>query len=431
MAAGLLEQLNPKHPLHLLANQIPWDAFEEEFATLYSHTGQPGKPIRLMVGILILKQMDNLSDERVVEKWVENPYYQHFCGEREFQWKFPCDPSDLVHFRNRIGIKGMEWIFTISIAMHQEEALEKEIVVDTTVQEKNITYPTDTKLHARIIEKCVGIAQGAGVPLRRSYARTVKKLQMAQRFRRSPKTQKKAIKAARQLKTIAGRLVRELERKLNKDQQEKFAKKLGLFQRVLQQQRSDKNKVYSLHEPDVSCISKGKLHKKHEFGSKVSVAMTKTSGIIVGALSFKGNPYDGHTLPEVLDQVRRFRGELPKIAICDRGYRGRAKIGETEILIPKPPKKDATAHEKQKMRRRFRRRAAIEPIIGHLKSDHRMGRNFLKGVTGDEVNVLLAAAAFNFKKAMRALALFFVWIRMLVFGRVLPLVGSPMAQAGS
>ncbi len=399
----LADQLNPKHPLYRLAENIPWDLFDKEFSRHYSHTGRSAHPIRLMVGLLILKQLRNLSDEGVVERWVENGYYQYFCGETFFQWEFPCHPTDLVYFRKRIGEKGVEKIFQVSIDLHGTKAKEREILVDTTVQEKSITFPTDTKLYKKIADKCVAIAEKEGVKLRQSYRRTTKKLVLAQRFRSHPKNYKKATKAARKLKTIAGRLIRDLERKLTADAFNRNLTQLRIFERVLAQQKNSSNKIYSLHEPQVYCVGKGKEHKKYEFGAKASVAVTKDSCIIVGAVSHPKNEHDSKTLTAVISQSSELRNQCPEVAICDRGYRGKSKVGETRILIPKPPGKRATAYQRQKARKRFRRRAGIEPIIGHLKSDYRLIRNYLKGSIGDSINLMLAAAAFNFKKWMREL----------------------------
>jgi IS5 family transposase len=356
-----------------------------------------------MVSLLLLKQMYNLGDETVLESWVQNPYWQYFSGETEFRWKLPLEPSDFVHFRKRIGEKGVKKILQISIELHGKEAMESEVVVDTTVQEKNITYPTDVKLYRKIIEQCRKIAKVENIAQRQSYSRIVKKLVMAQRFRNHPKNRKKANSASRKLKTIAGRMVREIERKLTEEKRPRYEEKIEIFNKILSQKRTDKEKVYSIHERQVYCISKGKEHKKYEFGSKASLVITKNSGVIVGAYSLEKNDYDGHTLPKALEQCEELRGKRPKVAIADRGYRGRTRIGETEILLPKAPKKNSSEYEKRKARARFRRRAAIEPIIGHLKTDYRMARNYLKGVIGDSINLMLAAAAFNFKKLMRKL----------------------------
>lgn len=406
----LADQLNPKHPLYRLGNTIPWDELDREFSELYSAVGRNAHPIRLMVGLLILKQLRNLSDESVVERWVENSYYQYFCGEAFFKWKFPCHPTDLVLFRKRIGEKGVERIFQISIELHGSKAKEYELLIDSTVQEKNITFPTDTKLYERISKKCVSIADKESLKLRQTYKRTLKKLILAQRFRNHPKNYRKARKAAHKLKTIAGRLTRELKRKLPIDAFQQYSSLFDIFDRVLLQQRNSSRKVYSIHEPDVYCIGKGKAHKKYEFGAKASIAVTKNSGIIVAAVSHPENIHDSKTLIEVISQSSELRGQCPKVAICDRGYRGQSKVGETQILIPKPSGKKATPYQRQKARKRFRKRAGIEPIIGHLKSDYRLMRNYLKGTVGDSINLMLAAAAFNFKKWMREIQLSFAVI---------------------
>ena len=410
----LADQLNPKHPLYRLAERIPWDFFEQEFAKHYSHTGRSAHPIRLMVGLLLLKQLRNLSDESVVERWVENGYYQYFCGETFFQWDFPCHPTDLVYFRKRIGEKGVEKILQVSIDLHGSKAKEREILIDTTVQEKNITFPTDTKLYRKIAEQCVSIADKEGVQLRQTYRRTIKKLMLAQRFRNHPKNYTKAVKAQRKLKTIAGRLMRDVERKLSAAAFSRYVGLFKIFERVMCQGKNSSDKVYSIHEPQVYCIAKGKDHKKYEFGAKASIALTKNSGIIVGAVSHSKNTHDSKTLIEVIGQSSELRGQCPAVAICDRGYRGKSRIGETQVLIPKPSGKRATAYQRYKARKRFRKRAGIEAIIGHLKSDHRLIRNFLKGGVGDSINLMLAAAAFNFKKWMRQVQYLFGAVFMAV-----------------
>ena len=403
----LMDQLNPRDPLLKLAARIPWQRFEDEFDGLYSEHGRPAKPVRLMVGIMILKQLENLSDERVVEAWVRNPYYQAFCGEQYFQWRFPCDPTDLVYFRKRIGEDGARLIFEVSVELHGDDAKEREVTVDTTVQEKNITFPTDAKLLTKVIEGCRKIAKQEGLQLRRSFRRTLPKLRLKRMTTR---------KRVKKMKTMAGALIRELQRKLPMEILVKYEDKLKLFERVRNQERCDKNKVYSLHEPDVLCIGKGKAHKPYEFGRKASIVCTKTIGIIVGAMSFTKNIYDGHTLPNVLEQTWQITGVCPSAAICDRGYRGLTHVGDTEIHTPKTPKKSDTPHQRRKARARFRRRAGIEPVIGHLKHDHRMVRNYLKGALGDAINLYMAAAAFNFKKWMRKLGSLFAFLAFLLFG---------------
>jgi transposase, IS5 family len=395
------EMLNPKHPLYLLAQKIPWEELEKEFQSNYSQKGRRAKPVRLMVSLLLLKQMYDLGDETVISHWVQNPYFQFLSGEKTFKWEFPCDPSDLVHFRNRIKEEGVKKIFEVSIRLHGKKAEEETIIADTTVQEKNVTFPTDMKLHCKIIGKCKSIAKKESIPLRQTYTRTVKTLLLEQRFKRHPKGMKRAHRAQRKLHTIAARLLREIEKKLSEANSTTYQKDIELFHQVLKQKRSDQNKIYSLHEPEVYCISKGKEHKKYEFGSKVSILTTKNSGIIVGALSFEKNEFDGNTLSAALEQYKSLMKKEAKEVIADRGYRGKKEIGQTRIEIPGKQHKFKTAYEKRKIRLKFRRRASIEPIIGHLKADTGLERNYLKGTKGDKINAMLAAAAYNIRKWMR------------------------------
>lgn len=394
------EQLNHRHPLYILANQVEWKKFEDGFKKHYcENNGAPAKPIRLMVGLLLLKHLRDLSDESVVEQWAENSYYQYFCGELYFASAEPCVSTELVEFRKRIGEAGVELIFQESIRINGKDAQEVEAVTDTTVQEKNITFPTDSKLHQKIIDKCRDIAGKENLELRQSYTQVEKKYVRDLRFSRHPKNQAKSRKARRKIKTIAGRLVREIERKLSVNSHSTYFSSIAIFKKVLSQKKNDKQKIYSLHEPHTQCISKGKEHKKYEFGSKVSLMKTKNSGVFIGALNIPLNDYDGHTLIPALEQQQRLTGQILKNNFVDRGYRGVKKVLGTNIIIP-DHKKTASNYEKLKLRKSFRRRAAIEPKIGHLKSDHRLSRNFYKGIFGDNINVMLAASAMNFKRMM-------------------------------
>jgi IS5 family transposase len=408
LAPTLAEQLNPRHPLYLLAHEIDWAYFEAEFSGLYSDKGRPAHSIRLMTSLLLLKSIYNLSDEKLVEEhWEMNAYFQYFGGKQHQQWGQPCAASDLVHFRQRIGEGGVEKILKHSIDKHGKDGQDPHVSVDSTAQEKNITYPTDAKLHKKIIDKCVKKAKKQGITLRRSYKRTSKQLLRDTYNGTHPKRRKKADVAKRKLKTIAGRLVRELERKLPPGD---FARELELFKKVLAQQKDSKDKIYSLHEPQVYCMSKGKAHKKYEYGCKASVVLTQKTGIIVGAMTFKTNVYDGHTLEEVLQQAAALTGKAPKTATVDRGYQGKQQVGNTQVHLPKPPLKRDSVYQRRKKRKHHRRRAAIEPIIGHLKADHRAARNFLKGQIGDSINFIMAAAGFNFKKLMVKLQEIKLWL---------------------
>ena len=399
------EQLNHSHPLYILANRIDWNVFEDAFKKHYSATqGKPAKPIRLMVSLLILKQLRNLSDESVVEQWAENAYYQYFGGEDLFSVKPPCVPTELVEFRKRIGEAGVELILKESIRINGTDADDDNLSGDTTVQEKNITYPTDDKLYKKIIVKCQKIAEKEALELRQSYKFTIKKLSTIQRFKKTKGGANKARKACKKIKTIAGRLVRELDRKLSPSVLNRYATDLSLFKKVLAQKRSDTGKIYSLHEPEVKCYTKGKEHKKFEFGSKASFLVTQSTGVIVGAFNFTETLHDSKTLPAALQQYERLMDKEAKNVFLDRGYRGPKMINNTALHTPKPDKNITTAK-----RKRHKRRAAIEPVIGHLKHNYRMLRNYLKGTVGDAMNVMLAGAAMNFKRMMNK------WKEELVF----------------
>ena len=411
--------IDMNHELVLLSKQIDWEAVESEFAEYYcADNGRPSVPIRKMVGMMLLKSIYNLSDEGVVARWMENPYMQYFTGEKVFQKRPPMNPIDMTKFRKRIGEKGAEKIFKISLMVNAGEITEKEmrmVMVDSTVQEKNITFPTDAKLYRKIIAKVLKMARKEEIELRRTYTRELKALKLKVRFMNHPTRMKEGKKAVKRIRTIARAMVNDIVRKMNNHQLSFYGKDLDLFMRVINQERNDKDKIYSLHEPEVQCISKGKEHKKYEFGNKSAIGKT-TSGLIVSALAFRGNPYDGHTLSAHWEQIRRLTGHTPKEILTDRGYRGKKSVGSTDISIPTSGSLKQSYYEKRKARKKFCKRAGIEPVIGHLKSDYRMMRNYLKGTLGDAINTLMAAAAYNMRHWMNknALSSFVSWLKTLV-----------------
>lgn len=410
--------LNPRHELVLLANQIDWLRFDAAFAECYCpDTGAPGKAIRLMVGLHYLKYTFNESDESVVARWIENPYWQYFCGYTHMQHECPLHPTALVKWRKRVGAKRLSALLreTIDLAVREQHVSRRDLErvnVDTTVQEKNITHPTDAKLLSRCIAKLAAAAQQRGIVLRQSYVRVGKRAAIkasryahARQFRRMRRE-------LRFLRTRVGRMIRDIERKAASVDGE-LATLLERADRIRGQQPKDKNKLYSLHEPEVRCISKGKAHKRYEFGQKVSVATTNGDNWFVASELMAGNPYDGHTLAATMEAVEANTGVTLRDAYVDKGYRGHDYKGLAAVHIAGSSKRKLTRSE----RKRRRRRSAVEPKIGHAKSDHRMGRCFLQGLAGDATNATLAAAGANLRKLLNLLsfALTESWIAL--FGR--------------
>ena len=405
------QMLDPKHPLFRLANAIDWEYFEKEFGKFYvEKVGRPGKPIRILVGLHYLKNAYDESDESCVERFLENPYWQYFCGFEHFQHEFPLNPTTLVKWRQRIGKAGIEKLFYQTLLTAQKLGLLNKshlnkVNIDTTVQEKAIAYPTDARLYYKMQVKLVKTAQKYGIELRQSYRRLGKKALVMQGRYAHARQMKRAMRETKRLKMYLGRITRELRRKTGDSASGALEELLQRSERLLQQKKHDTNKLYSCHAPEVECISKGKTHKKYEFGCKVSVATTSRDNWIVGIQAHHGNPYDGHTLDGMLKFVNRMTGTPVKEAYCDRGYRGHNHTGDTIVHI---------AGNKQRMtrslRKWLRRRCAIEPIIGHLKSDNRMDRNYLKGAIGDTINVLLCGCGANIRKLIAAFFLPFVFI---------------------
>jgi IS5 family transposase len=411
MGARLEFMIDLDHELVRLAGVIPWDEVAKEFRPMYAPgNGRPAIPTRLMAGLHLLKHTFGLSDEQVVVRWTENPYWQFFCGEEYFRHKLPIHPSQMTRWRQRIGESGCEKLLKMTIEAGKktqavkEESFEK-IIVDTTVQPKNVQHPTDARLYRKVHASMLRIAQKEGLDLRQSYRKLMEWAFRKHGGHTKAKQFKRARKVLKQLKTMAGRVMRDVERKLDEPGWEAHKGTLLLAEQILTQVRTTRGKLYSLHAPEVECIAKGKAHRPYEFGVKVSLAVTHKEGFVVGIQTCPENPYDGHTLDGQLDQVERLVGKAPAFAFVDRGYKGHGVPEErTRVLISGTRKLGLT------QKRHLRRRAAVEPEIGHLKADGLLGRNFLKGMEGDAMNALLCGAGHNLRKILAKLRLWlYAW----------------------
>lgn len=408
------------HPLVRLGELVPWSDFDEAFGRFYKPVGRPAKPTRLLVGLHYLKHTSDLSDEETVARWVENPYWQVFCGFEFFQHQLPIDPSLMTRWRKRIGPEAMERVLqaTVEVALESKtvkpSSLER-VTVDTTVQPKAIAHPTDSRLYLKALEILVRQAKKAGITLRQSHTRLAKKAAAKAARYAHAKQYKRMRRELKRLRTYLGRVYRDVCRKIGgqPELEARFARLLGLIERLLVQQRSDKNKLYSLHAPEVVCIAKGKAHKPYEFGCKVGIAATNREGLFLAAKAFEGNPYDGHTLQATIDQAEAMSGVAVARAYADKGYRGHDYEGQAQVILA-GRRRGLTPT----MKRELKRRSAIEPMIGHAKGDGRLGRNFLLGQDGDKINALLAAAGHNLRLILRRLALLFARILKALLGAV-------------
>ena len=410
------------HPLVRLAGEIDWGFLDGRFSSVCAPgPGQPGLPTRLVAGLFILKHMENLSDEVLCARWVENPYYQYFCGELSFCHRLPFDRSSLTRWRQRLGEEQLVALIQESLSVaHKLGALAtkdlQRVAVDTTVQPKAIAHPTDARLMHRALEKLVALAKREGVVLRQSYLRVAKRAAiMVGRYSHAHQF-KRARKALKFLRTRLGRVIRDIRRRIEGDGEleARFAHLLDLALKVrLQDHRQRGPKVYSLHAPEVECIGKGKARAPYEFGCKVSIAtpvtQPKAGQFVLHAKALHGNPYDGHTLGPVVADLEKLTGVETRRIHVDKGYRGHNHPHKFRVWISGQVRRVTAA-----IRREMKRRAAVEPVIGHIKAEHRMDRNYLKGRDGDRSNAVLAAAGFNFGLLLRWLAeLLRTLIRML------------------
>jgi len=411
--ARLEQIINLKHELVQLAARIDWDWIDREIAPLYSDKGRPGIETRFVIGLLLLKHIYGLSDEGVCERWVHDPYFQHFTGEEFFQHEFPHERSDLSHWRKRLGDK-LELLLAESLRVaHEAGALRtrdlKRVTVDTTVQPKNITFPTDAKLLHAAVKGLVRLAKKHGVPLRQSYLRIAKHAAMMAGRYAHAKQFKRHHRQLRLLRTRLGRLIRDIRRKIagRPEIEAAFEWPLACANQIRSQQQRQRGwKLYSFHAPEVECIGKGKASTPYEFGVKTSIVSTNARApggqFVLHAKALPGNPYDGHTLAAVVDATEKLTGCAIERAYVDKGYRGHRTANPRRVFI---------SGQKRGVfgiiKRELRRRSAIEAVIGHMKTDGHLGRCYLKGRQGDAANAILTAVGYN-------LRLLLAWLRILL-----------------
>jgi IS5 family transposase len=405
------------HALAKLTRTIDWGFLEERFGAVYTDgPGQPPLPTRLMAGLAILKHTFDLSDEALCERWVENPYYQYLCGEEFFQHRLIFDRSSLTRWRQRMGEEKLQSLVQESLAIATKTGAIKpsdlsRVIVDTTVQPKNVMFPTDAKLLNRAREILVRLAKKSGVGLRQSYARVGKFALIKHQRYAHAKQFKRANRSLKTLRTYLGRVIRDIARKIEGDEglQAAFARSLSLARTVRDQKQNQRGyKLYSLHAPEVECIGKGKAHKPYEFGVKVSLATTlshaKGGQFVTHVKAMPGKPYDGHTLAAVIPEMEALTGNTIERVIADKGYRGHNAPPDYKFRV-------FITGQKRRMtpmiKREMRRRSAVEPVIGHLKAEHRMDRNYLAHRSGDAANAVLAATGYNFSLLLR-------WLRLLL-----------------
>jgi IS5 family transposase len=427
-----------RHPLAVLAGRMPWNEIEaalapafarrdragrvEEEADLFgttaqlagaglSNAGRPRLPIRLMVALLYLKHAFNQSDACIIERWSENVYYQFFSGMVYFEPKLPCDPAQITRFRRVLGEAGVEQLLktTIEAAVDMgaiKKAEFERVIVDTTVMEKAIAHPTDSRLLEVARDKIARLAKREGIALKMTHEREGRTLRRRAGGYAHAKQFRRLKRVLRRQRTILGCLLREVRRKmttLSIDAQQRLNVWLERAERIHSQRPKDKSKLYALHAPEAECIGKGKARKPYEFGVKVSLAVTHKQGLMVGARSYPGNPYDGNTLPDQIEQTTTLLQDIgvkPKVAVVDLGFRGDQALSAPVELIHRGKYKTLSATQ----RKWLKRRQAIEPLIGHTKSDNGMQRCWLKGAEGDALQAVLCAAGFNIRWLLRAIA---------------------------
>ena len=390
------------HPLAILKNKINWSNIKNECTYKESSRGRKGFGLEFHLGAAILKHTFNFSDDRLAQAIIETPVHQYFCGFSSFQQNLKINPTTFVKFRKKFGADNFDILFKESITINGEEAVEENVIQDTTVANKDITYPTDSKLALHIYDNLLKIKRDTDIKLKDMYRNDIDDIKRTIRFENNKTNSEKVKKAKKTLNTIVKRMVRDVERNLEKSGYlEEYKDELDLYTRVLNQTKNSKNKIYSLEEVDIYCVAKGKAGVPYEYGFKVGIAIGEENTVILGNHCCKKNIHDSKVAPEVLDHVELMTGTRPKNSFQDRGFAGALDHKGTNMICLDIPSKDISDALKEEKRFHFRRRSAVEAIISHLKLYFRLGRDFLKGFEGSNINLKLACIGYNVSKFLR------------------------------
>jgi IS5 family transposase len=403
---SIYNSLKYDNELLILARNFDWPFIESKLSFYYNKFGAPGKPIRLMAGLNIVKYYYNLSDDETINFWCQNPYFQAFTGQILFQQDPPCDRSSMSRFRSRIGLEGFEYILHASVNLFGPKVisdLKSAIISDTTCQEKYTKYPRDMELGYDVIKQVWKFYKHFNVSCRNKHQSEVEKYMEIYRFNKSNEQWGSKDDLLQKLRNIGLMLIHEFEHKMPKNvfDSPEYINIHNIWHKALTQQRHDTQKIYSIFEPQIYCISKRKANKRFEFGTKVVYITGRDNNIIYYVHSYEHNTHDSKTVAQTLDKIYDMFGIRPEKMICDRGYRGINNYNGTVIVTPLKRISNLTPKDRKKIKLDLRRRASIEQVISHSKNDHRMHRNYLQHAIGDQINPVGAAIAHNLRRFVR------------------------------